>query len=110
MQWSHALDDAGVPNEVAVDVKGGEAALFDADAERLGLVVDYDHPIMGRMRQFGHLVHFSETPGKISGPPPRVGEHSREILEDLGVSGAEQDKLKASGVVYWPDDDYRWGW
>ena len=110
LQWSHALDDAGVPNEVAVDVKGGEAALFDADAERLGLVVDYDHPIMGRMRQFGHLVHFSETPGKIAGPPPRVGEHSREILEDLGVRGAEQDKLKASGVVYWPDDDYRWGW
>jgi crotonobetainyl-CoA:carnitine CoA-transferase CaiB-like acyl-CoA transferase len=110
VMWSHLLDDAGVPNEVAIDVKGGELALFDADAERLGLVVDYEHPKIGQMRQFGHLVHFSETPGHIYGPPPLVGQHTREILEELGIRGAEQDELKAQGVVYWPDDQYPWGW
>ncbi len=71
VSWSHLLDDAGVPNEVPVDTHGGELALYDADAERLGLVVDYEHPILGAMRQFGHLVNFSETPGRIFGPPPR---------------------------------------
>ena len=111
VMWSHVLDDAGVPNEVAIDVKGGEAMLFDADNERLGLVAEYEHAIMGTLRQFGHTVHFSDTPGEIFGPPPRVGEHTRQILTELGVSAKEQDDLRQSGVVYWPDDEsYVWGW
>jgi crotonobetainyl-CoA:carnitine CoA-transferase CaiB-like acyl-CoA transferase len=112
VMWSHSLDDANVPNEVAIDVKGGELALFDADAERLGMVADYEHPIMGRMRQFGELINFSDTPGSVFGPPPLVGQHTREILDELGTSAAEQERLKAAGTVYWPDDDYaqRWGW
>jgi crotonobetainyl-CoA:carnitine CoA-transferase CaiB-like acyl-CoA transferase len=109
LQWSHLLDDAGVPNEVSFDAKGGEEALYDSDAERLGLVVEYEHPIMGRLRQFGELVNFSDTPARVYGPPPRVGEHTLEILEWLR-RGDDADKLKAAGVVYWPDDGYAWSW
>ena len=47
VSWSHLFDDAGVPNEIPVDVQGGKLALYDADVERLGMVVDYEHPIMG---------------------------------------------------------------
>ena len=43
-QWTRALDDAGVPNEIAFDTKGPEGALYDADVERLGLVVEYRAP------------------------------------------------------------------
>ncbi len=108
LTWSRLLRDAGVPCELPVDTKGGELAFFDADNERLGLVAEYEHPILGRMRQFGMLIDFSETPGKIHGPPPLVGEHTREILEWLGHTPAEMDQLKAEGVVYWPDDRYAW--
>jgi len=108
--WSRTLDDAGVPNEVAVEVRNGEAVLFDADNVRLGLTAEYEHPIMGLMRQFGNTIDFSETPGEPKGPPPRVGENTREILEELGVPAGEHDELKAAGIVYWPDDDYHWGW
>jgi crotonobetainyl-CoA:carnitine CoA-transferase CaiB-like acyl-CoA transferase len=110
VMWSHTLDDASVPNEVALDVDGGESALYDADAERLGLVTEYEHPTLGLLRQFGETVHFSETPGQIVGPPPRVGEHSREILKELGLTSSEIDDLKARGILTWPDDDYPWGW
>jgi crotonobetainyl-CoA:carnitine CoA-transferase CaiB-like acyl-CoA transferase len=110
VMWSHALDDAGVPNEVARQVNGGEALLFDADVERLGLVADYEHPILGRLRQFGTTIDFSDTPGHINGPPPRVGEDTRAILDELGYSGAEMDDLRAGGVVTWPDESYPWGW
>ena len=110
VMWSHTLDDAGVPNEIAVDVKGGELALFDADAERLGLVAEYVHPVLGGFRQFGHTVNFSDTPGTIDRPPPRVGEDTREILEELGCDPAEIDALRRAGVVTWPDDDYAWRW
>jgi len=110
VMWSHTLNDAGVPNEIAVDVKGGEGALYDADAERLGLVAEYEHPLLGTLRQFGNTVDFSETPGQIAGPPPRVGEDTKAILEELGCSEPEMDDLKAAGVVTWPDEDYPWRW
>jgi crotonobetainyl-CoA:carnitine CoA-transferase CaiB-like acyl-CoA transferase len=107
--WTRLLDAVGVPNELAFDSKGGERVLFDGDNERLGLVAEYDHSLFGRMRQFGTLIDFSETPGLIHGPPPLVGEHTVEILEWLGIGEADRDDLKSSGVVYWPDDDYAWG-
>ena len=107
--WSRWLDAAGVPNEIAIDANAGERVMFDGDNERLGLVAEYDHPLLGRMRQYGSLVDFSETPGKIGGPPPMVGEHTIEILEWLGYSRADIDELKAERVVYWPDDTYAWG-
>ena len=110
VSWSHALDDAGVPNEVALDVDGGQSALYDADAERLGLVTEYEHPMLGTLRQFGDTVQFSETPGRILGPPPRVGEHTRAILDELGCTHPEIDELRRAGVVTWPDDDYPWRW
>ena len=62
LTWSNALDDAGVPNEIPIDTKAGDLVLFDADNERLGLVAEYEHPIMGTMRQFGELIQFSDAP------------------------------------------------
>ncbi len=106
--WSRLLDDAGVPNEIPLDSNAGELVLFDADNERLGLVAEYEHPIVGPMRQYGAFIDFSETPGRINGPPPLVGQHTREILEWLGHDTDDMDALAEAGVVYWPDDNYRW--
>jgi crotonobetainyl-CoA:carnitine CoA-transferase CaiB-like acyl-CoA transferase len=108
VQWTRALDDEAVPNAVAVDTKAGEYVLFDADHERLGLVAEYEHPMFGTMRQFGSLIDFSETPGKVHGPPPMVGQHTREILSWLGYADDDMTQLKEQRVVYWPDDDYGW--
>ena len=108
IQWTRALDTAGVPNEIAFDSRAGERVHFDADNERLGLVAEYDHPLLGRMRQFGSFIDFSETPGLVHGPPPLVGQHTVEILQWLGYSPTDMDELKAQRVVYWPDDDYTW--
>lgn len=107
VSWSYALDDAGVPNEIPLDAKGGETMLFDADNVALGLTAEYEHPVLGQLRQFGELIGFSETPGRIGGPPPLVGEHTRDIMEWLGYDAARIDELKAEGVVYEPDDHYR---
>ena len=108
IQWTRALDAAGVPNEIAFDSRSGELVHFDADNERLGLVAEFDHPLLGRMRQFGSFIDFSETPGLVHGPPPLVGQHTIEILEWLGYAQSEMDELRAQRVVYWPDGDYAW--
>ncbi|HEX2737381.1 MAG TPA: CoA transferase [Acidimicrobiia bacterium] len=106
ISWSLALDDAGVPNEIPLDSHQGDLALFDADNVALGLTAEYEHPTMGLVRQFGELINFSETPGVVHGPPPLVGQDTREILEWLGYNDAQLDDLKARDIVYWPDEQY----
>jgi crotonobetainyl-CoA:carnitine CoA-transferase CaiB-like acyl-CoA transferase len=106
--WWHDLTAAGVAAEVSIDTNDGEVALHDADNERLGLVAEYPHPVLGRVRQFGTLVDFSETPTGPYGPPPLVGEHTRPIMERLGYSREEIDDLLARGIVYEPTADYPW--
>ena len=58
------------------------------------------------MRQFGDLVRFSGTPGHIAGPPPLVGQDTREIMHELGYRDADIDALAAQNVIYVADDAY----
>jgi crotonobetainyl-CoA:carnitine CoA-transferase CaiB-like acyl-CoA transferase len=99
------LEAAGVPSEIPLDTHGGETVLHDEENAALGLTVAYEHPLLGLLRQFGHLILFSDTPGRIAEPPPLVGEHSRDILAWAGYSPESVEELKASGVVTWPDVD-----
>jgi len=95
------LDGAGVPVELAEE--DARRRWFDqADLVAAGLVADYEHPLYGRFRQFGHVVHLSETPGRIAGPPPLLGQHSREVLAALGYSEQEIAELAERGVTLWP--------
>jgi crotonobetainyl-CoA:carnitine CoA-transferase CaiB-like acyl-CoA transferase len=96
------LDGAGVPVEIA-DPRAGKTWYDQPDLVAAGLVADYRHPRYGRFRQFGHLVNFSDTPGRIAGPPPLLGEHSYEILTELGYTPEEIGVLRDKGVTVWPD-------
>lgn len=108
VSWVHLLDAAGVPAEVAVDTVDGSLALHDGDLERLGSVVDTEHPRIGRIRQFGRFVRFSASELAPQRPPPMVGEHTREVLAEHGFSTPEVDALFAAGVVSEPTSDYAW--
>jgi crotonobetainyl-CoA:carnitine CoA-transferase CaiB-like acyl-CoA transferase len=96
------LDGAGVPVEIA-DPHAGKTWYDRPDLVAAGLVADYRHPRYGRFRQFGHLVNFSETPGRIAGPPPLLGEHSYQVLTELGYTPGEIRALREKGVTVWPD-------
>jgi crotonobetainyl-CoA:carnitine CoA-transferase CaiB-like acyl-CoA transferase len=93
------LDDAGVPCEVA----DGEFCLrmFDDPEMRANeLVVHQQHPQVGAFDHFGRTIDFSETPGRIWGPPPVCGEHTREIMHEHGYDDADIDKLVAAKAVF----------
>jgi crotonobetainyl-CoA:carnitine CoA-transferase CaiB-like acyl-CoA transferase len=104
--WQALLDGAGVPAEVSVDTRDGELALHDSDNDRLGLVTESEHPLIGRIRQFGSLINFSANPNPEFGPPPMIGQHTRETLTRHGFDAAEIAELMERGVLYEPDDDY----
>jgi crotonobetainyl-CoA:carnitine CoA-transferase CaiB-like acyl-CoA transferase len=96
------LDRAGVPVEIAAE-DARRTWFTQPDIVAAGLVAEYQHPTYGRFRQFGDLVNLSETPGRIAGPPPLLGQHSREVLGELGYSDDEIRSLRDRGVTLWPD-------
>jgi crotonobetainyl-CoA:carnitine CoA-transferase CaiB-like acyl-CoA transferase len=56
------------------------------------------HPLAGRLRQPRHPARFGGTPSAIGGPAPTLGQHTDEILEELGL-GPAIEALRASGSV-----------
>ena len=101
------LDTAGVPAEISRDTNDGlDGVLCDQELFDLGIISEYEHPNLGTMRQFGHLITFDDTPGHIQGPPPLAGQHTRTILGELGYDPAKIEALHSAGVVYSPDEHY----
>jgi crotonobetainyl-CoA:carnitine CoA-transferase CaiB-like acyl-CoA transferase len=96
--WFATLDAAGVPCEVSSP--DFVLSLFD-DQEMIdkGWVTSYEHPLVGRMDMMGLLFDLSDTPGRVQGPPFMPGQHTREILRDLGYGDDAIDDLAANKVV-----------
>jgi crotonobetainyl-CoA:carnitine CoA-transferase CaiB-like acyl-CoA transferase len=92
------LDLRGIPCEVSSPdfiVRFFEDPV-NIDRQRLTTFAD---PLGGKTTSVGLLVDFSETPGRIWGPPFVVGDHTREILAELGYSTPEIEELCAKGVA-----------
>ena len=64
-----------------------------------GLLVEQVPPRAGRLRRLDTPIRFSRTPGTIRAPAPALGEHTDAVLAEAGLTRAEIDALRASGVV-----------
>jgi crotonobetainyl-CoA:carnitine CoA-transferase CaiB-like acyl-CoA transferase len=95
-RWLEALEKAGVPAGPIYDM----AQVYDdPQVQAREMVVEMDHPVAGRIKNIGIPVKLSETPGSVRRPAPTLGQHTDEVLADLGYSEAEVDRLRAEGVV-----------
>ena len=64
-----------------------------------GLLVNVDHPVYGETEQVGCPIKFGESPWSVERGAPVYGEHTREILEELGYDGGRIDELYTDGAV-----------
>ena len=94
--WIAALDEAEIPCGAINDVA---AAFAQPAAQTLGMTVEVEHPVLGALRQAGIPFLLGATPASIRTAPPLLGEHSREILAELGYDGAVIDGMAAAGVI-----------
>jgi crotonobetainyl-CoA:carnitine CoA-transferase CaiB-like acyl-CoA transferase len=95
-EWIAAFEAAGVPVG-PVNTIGD--MLADPQVAAREMVIEVDHPRAGRTRALGMPVKFSEARADLARPAPLLGQHSREVLADLGYSAAEIEALQRAGAV-----------
>ena len=86
--WLAKLKDADVP---AAAIQSVGEALNDPQTLARGLVVELEHPDLDRVRSVANPIRYRENPIVYRLPPPRLGEHAREILLQLQYSQQDTD-------------------
>jgi crotonobetainyl-CoA:carnitine CoA-transferase CaiB-like acyl-CoA transferase len=94
--WIDLLERAGVP---VAPLKFVEEMVFDEQAIANGLIVEQEHPFAGTVRTAGPVFKMTDSPTAAEVSSPRLGEHSVEVLAELGYSEPEIEILIESGAV-----------
>ncbi len=95
-EWDTLCAAAGIPAGAILDVP---AALAHPQAQARGMVQTINDPRAGDIKVVGPVAKLSATPASVRGAPPRLGEHTDEVLAELGYTAAEIAQLRASGAV-----------
>ena len=95
-RWLKTLEAAGVPAGPIYDL---EQVYDDPQVRSREMIVETDHPVAGRVSNIGIPVKLSETPGRFRSPAPTLGQHTDEVLRQLGRSDDEIAELRSEGVV-----------
>jgi crotonobetainyl-CoA:carnitine CoA-transferase CaiB-like acyl-CoA transferase len=74
-------------------------AVEDPQMQHNGMVQEVVHPHVGRLRTHGLPIRLHATPGAVRLAPPALGQHTEEVLQELGYSAAQIAVLRASGAI-----------
>ena len=95
-EWLDVLDRVGVP---AGPVRFVEELLEDEQVVANNLVVDLHHSLAGPLKMVGPLLEMTETPLEAQSASPALGEHTFQVLQRMGYSEADVQRLRDEGVT-----------
>ncbi len=94
--WLHAFESAGMPAGPVLSITEMHA---DPQARAREMIVATDHPVAGRVETIGLPVKFSKTPGGVRLPAPLKGQHTREVLREIGYADVEIAEFLEAGAA-----------
>jgi crotonobetainyl-CoA:carnitine CoA-transferase CaiB-like acyl-CoA transferase len=94
--WIAALERAGIP---CGRVRSVGEALEDPQTAARGLLLELEHPRVGRSRFVGSPIHLDGAGRGSLRPPPLLGQHTDEVLAELGYAATEVTALRDAGAV-----------
>lgn len=95
-EWFEFLSQKDVP---IANVLSLDETFHDPQTLHRKMVEEIEHPTEGRVKQVGIAIKLSDTPGAVRSKPPALGEHTDEILQELGYSADSISKLHENGAV-----------
>ena len=96
LEWVESLNAAGVP---CGPIHAMDEVFADAQVRHLNAAVAVEHPTLGTLNILNQAIKLSRTPGAVVTATPERGEHSDEILGEIGLSAAQVAELRASGAI-----------
>ncbi|HEX7889753.1 MAG TPA: CoA transferase [Ramlibacter sp.] len=93
--WVETLLANGIP---AGPILSYPEAFASEHAQVRGMRMDIDHPVEGKVPNIGFAVKLSGTPQQVRRHPPLLGEHTGEVLEEIGIGGAQLARLREEGA------------
>ncbi|MGR8949915.1 MAG: CaiB/BaiF CoA transferase family protein [Gammaproteobacteria bacterium] len=93
-----------IERAVAEDVPAGpvntlDEVLVDPQIVHNESIIEFDHPAGGRMRQAAPAARFNGTPAASAAPAPTLGQHTEEVLAEIGISPEQRVQLRDAGVI-----------
>jgi crotonobetainyl-CoA:carnitine CoA-transferase CaiB-like acyl-CoA transferase len=95
-EWVELLEAAGIPNAPVNTIAD---LVEDSQVAHRDMIVDVPHPIVTGLRAPASPLRLSDGPSSIRRHPPANGEHTTEILCELGYSTNDLADLESSGAV-----------
>lgn len=94
--WIDLMEKAGVP---VGPIQSIAEVLADEQVRHEELIVPLPHPKIPQLQVAGVPIKLSETPGSVRQPPPALGQHTAEILREIGLDDASIAALDRSGTI-----------
>ncbi|WP_291078616.1 CaiB/BaiF CoA-transferase family protein [Hyphomonas sp.] len=91
-----ACEDHGIP---CGPVNRAKEMLEDAHIAARDAIIRVSHPVLGQVPMQGVFPKLSGTPGRVTGASPELGQHTGQVLAELGISPDRQEQLRADGVI-----------